>query len=65
MPPKEIKTAKNTAKLLGMCWDKNMSQEQIHILTKSVREARTAKEKELEALKLIMNLNKTEKPGKE
>ena len=41
-----------------MCWDRNMSQEQIHTLTKPIREAKTIKEKETIALKLIEEMDK-------
>ena len=54
---KEIKVAKNATKLLGMCWDRNMSREQIHTLTKPIRDVRTVKEKEAVALKLIEELS--------
>ena len=58
MPHKEVKIAKNVTRLLGMCCDRNMSQEQIHILTKPIREARIAEEKETIALSLIEELDK-------
>ncbi|MBP5244868.1 MAG: hypothetical protein J6036_00195 [Clostridia bacterium] len=59
MPHKEIKIAKNVTKLLGICWDRNMSEEQIHILTKPIREAGSAREREAIASKIIEELQKT------
>ena len=51
---------KNTTKLLGICWDRNMSEKQIHILTKPIRKAGSVKEMEAIALKIIEELQKNE-----
>ena len=54
---KEVKIAKNTTKLLGMCWDRNMSHQQILALIKPIGDAKTVKDKEAVALKLIEELS--------
>ena len=55
---KEAKVAKNATKLLGMCYDRNMSHQQILELIKPIGDAKTVKDKEAVALKLIEELSK-------
>ena len=53
---KEVKVAKNSVKLLNLCWDKGLTQEEIYILVEPIRKAETIREKEDIALKLIEEL---------
>lgn len=57
MLQKEVKVAKNAVKLLNLCSDLGLSHQQILTLIEPIGKAKTIKEKEDTALKLIEELN--------